>query len=442
MHRYFYKGLKFKITLLFCLVFMVINVIFSRVVYQNFKSAYVGNYNKYLYTRAQTIINRTEINPDLIALPDSGESIRVFYHNNARQLVTVFQSPGIISKLKTPYQTGIVDSLGQHGVYIKKEDFDGRPVELFLTVSNLPLMSKLANLSLLMMLATIGSVLVSSIAAYLTAGWLLRPIRSIVKQATQINSNQLDKRLDVAQTHDELQQLAETINAMIARIAHEQELQNNFFAAASHELRTPLAILQAETEMHLSNKGGETDKQLLTSQIQEINRLQQIVEQFLLISQFKHKGLIINKRSTDLSDQLLKVFARNRFAADRQQIKTTIHFGNNIQSFNIDGDSDKLEVVWQNLLQNALKHAPKQSIIICEIEQQGTGLEIIFKNTTAEEQVRTDNLTDAFTANQSLQAGSGLGLWLCKQIISAHNGSMAISAGDHTFNVLVTLPDR
>ncbi|GGH03822.1 HAMP domain-containing sensor histidine kinase [Mucilaginibacter phyllosphaerae] len=441
MRRYFYKGLKFKIALVFSVVFIVINVIFSNVVYRYFKEAYIGNYNKYLYNRAKTIINRTEINPDLIALPDSGESIRVFYHDNNNLPVVVFQSPGIIAQLSVPYQSGLTDSLGQHGVYLKNEYADGRPVELFLTVSNTQLVKKLNHLSFLMIAATLASVLISAVTAYLAAGWLLKPIRLIANEAAEINTSRLSTRLKVSQTHDELQQLTETINSMIARIADEQQLQNNFFAAASHELRTPLANLQAETELYLSKSTHTDNRNLFISHLEEINRLQEIVEQFLLISQFKHQGLAINKKPADLSDQLLRVFTRNRFLAQRLQIKTTLHFATDIKSFEVHSDNDMLEVVWQNLLQNALKYAESGSEVICEVKQESSNLNITFKNKTKEKQLTAQSLTDAFTTNRSLNSGAGLGLWLCKQIIDAHSGYLNITAYDNSFLVSITLPD-
>lgn len=439
MIRYFYKGLKFKIAFVFSVVFIVINVIFSIVIYRYFKSAYLSNYNKYLYNRAKTIINRTEINPDLIALPDSGESIRVFYHDNNRQPVIVFQSPGVISRLSVPYHQGMTDSLGQHGVYMSKENFDGHPVELLLTVSNAQLVSKLNHLSFLMIIATIVSVLASAVTAYLAAGWLLRPVRSMAKEAAQINTSRLSTRLKVLPTHDELQQLTETINGMIGRIAHEQEMQNNFFAAASHELRTPLANLQAETDLYLSKSTDQENRQLFMSHLEEINRLQEIVEQFLLISQFKHQGLSINKRPADLSDQLLKIFARNRFLAERLKINATLHFDNDIKNFEVYGDGDKLEVVWQNLLQNALKYAETGSEVLCEVKQQPSQLNITFKNKAMDKQLNVPGLTDAFTTNHSPNSGAGLGLWLCKQIVDAHNGQLNISITDNVFSVSVTL---
>jgi signal transduction histidine kinase len=440
LNRHFYKGIRFKITLVFSVVFLLINIVLSSFTYRYFKNAYLNNYNKYLFNRAKTILSRTEINPDLIALPDSGESIRVFYHDNSGRPVSVFQSPGTIARVQAPYQLGVTDTLGQHGVYMKRENYDGRPVEILLTVPNKYITARLRHLSLMLLFTTLASVLAGSVASYFASMWLLKPIRNLARQAADINTNRLDKRLSVRSTHDELQQLGETINNMLSRIAHEQEIQNNFFAAASHELRTPLSILQAETELRLNNISAVAERALYESQLTEIKRLQQVVEQFLLVSQLKHKGLVLNSRPTDLSDQLMSVFARNTQLAQTRQTKTILNFSNDVSSFQLNADADKLDVVWQNLLQNAIKHSPKGTAVNCDVLPIANGLKVVFKNLVAGQFVPVDDLTDAFTTNRSVTSGSGLGLWLCRQVVEAHGGNLQLSFDEGIFVAEVSLP--
>ncbi|MCX2431003.1 HAMP domain-containing sensor histidine kinase [Pedobacter sp. GR22-10] len=438
MKRYFYRGLRFRMTLLFSIVFIVINLVFSRFIFQYFKNGYVENYNKYLYTRAQTILDKTEINPDVIALPDSGESIRIFYHNNAHQPVLVFQSPGIISRLRVPGQAVLIDSLGQYGVYLKKENYDGRPVELLLTVSDYSLKHKINQFTLLMIALTGISLLASAVSAYFASGWLIRPIRSIAMQASEINTERLGQRIRITETHDELEQLAKTINEMIGRIEHEQQTRNNFFAAASHELRTPLANLRAQTELELGTRKLKTDLDLLGSQLSEISRLQSIVEQFLLISEFSQNGLLLRKSKTDISDQLFRVFARNNHQARMRNIQYDIRFSEDIKSFEISADAEKIEMVWQNLLQNALKYM-SPGALLCSIAQDNQNLMVSFQNKTVQEKVNVSALGTPFTKGRTITSGSGLGLWLCKEIVEAHGGILKLESGDYIFKATVWL---
>ncbi len=439
MNIKFYKGFKFKMTLVFSVTFILINVLFSRYTYLYFKKSFIENYNKYLFSRATALINKTEINPDLIALPDTGESIRVFYHNYNHQPIIVFQSPGNIKFVNPPFQSGVVDTLDVHGVYLKKENYDGRPVELLLTVSNFNLTNRLKKLSYLMITATLLSVLISAIAVYIAAGWLLKPIRFIIGQATAINSGRLNERLQVTETHDELQQLTETINNMFGRIEQEQQLQNNFFAAASHELRTPLAILQAETELNLGNHFSADITTFLKSQLQEIVRLQHIVQQFLLVSQLKHNGLKLFITEVDIAGQLLKVFERNSLLLKQSGLKTSLVFDEEMQSFIIKGDKDKLETVWQNFVQNVIKYADKNSMVICNVSQIGNDVIVSFENKITVKQIPINTLGKAFQSSSSIGTSTGLGLWLCKQIVQLHHGKIDFYSSNYSFTVRVTL---
>ncbi|MFD2286924.1 HAMP domain-containing protein [Pedobacter petrophilus] len=440
MNSYFYRGLRFRMTALFSLIFMVINLAFGRIIYQYFKNNYVENYNKYLYSRGQSILDKTEINPDIIALPDSGESIRVFYHNNEDQPVKVFQSPGTISRLAVPYRTSLVDSLGEYGVYLKKEDYDGRPVELLLTVSDAPLKHKLNQFSHLMIGITAVSLVLSALFAFLASIWLMNPIRFIARQAEGINTDRLGERIKYVKTHDELQQLAQTINDMIGRIEQEQQARNVFFAAASHELQTPLANLRAETELELMGRTSKADQELLSSQLAEISRLQAIVEQFLLISEFNNSGIALRKSTVDLSDQLLRVFSRNIRQIQSRNIKHHIQFSEQLNSFDCHVDGDKMEMVWQNLLQNALKYSPAGGSLFCSVTTAENRITISFENSISQDQIPLTGLGIPFKKGATVTSGSGLGLWLCTIIVQAHQGEIQLESKNHFFKVSVSLP--
>lgn len=436
----FYKGIRFKMTLLFSIVFILLNLFFGGIMFRYFKEGYIKNYNKYIYSKAQRILDRTEINPDIIALPDSGESIHVFYHPVPGRIQSVFQSPGSISKLNLPSHPGIVDSLGLYGVYLKKENYDGRPVELLFVVSDFELREKLNQFSTLMKMAIAVSLMLSSIAAFFASGWLLKPVRSIARQAVGMNTKRLGERIEIDQTHDELQLLAQTINDMIGRIEHEQQTRNNFFAAASHELRTPLANLRAQTEVELLNKNSGSYNDLLNSQLNEIGRLQSIVEQFLLISEFNNDGIVLRKRRVDISDQLLKIFSRNNREAKVRKIIYEIHFSEGIESFLIFADTDKLAVVWQNLIQNAIKYCESETALKCNVEKIGDNMQVTFENKINQSRIELSELKTPFNKGQSTTSGSGLGIWLCKEIIEAHGGLLALESQDQYFKVAVLIP--
>src|ERR1700742_797539 len=93
------------------------------------------------------------------------------------------------------------------------------------------------------------------------------------------------------------------------RIDEALQQQQNFFGSASHELKTPLAILRTELEVGLRKPGLEEGlRQLLSNQLEEISRLQEIVNEFLVVSQLRVGAPSIYKKPFDLSVLVVKVF--------------------------------------------------------------------------------------------------------------------------------------
>src|SRR5439155_24844439 len=101
----------------------------------------------------------------------------------------------------------------------------------------------------------------------------------------EITADRLDRRLPVANPHDELGRLAQTITAMIARLERSFAEIRRFTADASHELRTPLTAIRTEAEVALAKPLGLTEhQQLLGSILEECGRLTRLTDQLLTLA--------------------------------------------------------------------------------------------------------------------------------------------------------------
>ena len=89
--------------------------------------------------------------------------------------------------------------------------------------------------------------------SYVLAGRILRPLQQITTTAQRLSAEQLDARIALAGPHDELKELADTFDAMLARLQASFESQRRFVADASHELRTPLAVMRTEVDVALAD---------------------------------------------------------------------------------------------------------------------------------------------------------------------------------------------
>ncbi len=434
-------GIKIKMTLAFSMVFTVLALIFNIDNYQHIRSLLVEDNDRYLLARAGSLLEKTEVVPAIIPLPDKGNYLRVFYHINGQYRI-VFESPGLPGGIRTPMTTGVSDTLGMRIAYVRNphNNADDNPAELLLVTSAASLIDRIHSLIYRLFISSLFSVLIAGCVSYLLAGVLLRPLQRIIVTA---RSNRLRNLIPVRSTHDELQELTETLNGMLTRIGDTLRQQQNFFASASHELKTPLAILRAELELNLNQPNIREDiRQLFHSQLAEIKRLQERVDEFLVISQLKEGTLTLRTASFDLSACIIRIFNQFMLFLTAKHLTPFIQFDPEADGFSLDADEDKIFIVLLNLLENAVKYAVPGTTITCHIRKPAGKQTILveMENTIPEETVDTALLQEAFYRGDTIQRGAGLGLWLCSEIIRLHKGTLILRSAHHLFNVQMEIP--
>src|ERR1700743_3270783 len=101
-------GIKIKMTLVFSAVYTALALIFNADNYQHIRGLLIEDNDRYLLARASSLLEKTEVSPAIIPLPDKGNYIRVFYHLNG-QYRLVFESPGLPGGIRTPASPGVTD---------------------------------------------------------------------------------------------------------------------------------------------------------------------------------------------------------------------------------------------------------------------------------------------------------------------------------------------
>ncbi len=434
-------GIKLKITLAFSAVFILLSFLFNLIGYQRIRTMLIEDSNRYLQSRAATLLEKTEVDPAIIPLPDKNSYIRVLYRTEGRGRV-LFESPGIMARIMTPMTPGVTDTLGMRVAFVRSTSED-IPAELVLAVSNVQLQSNLRLLLSMLLFSSILSVLISGLVSYILARILMLPLQRIIHAARNINTNKMRDPIPVNGTRDELHELSVTINEMMQRIDESLQQQQNFFGSASHELKTPLAILRTELEVGLRKQGLEEGlRHLLSNQLEEISRLQEIVNEFLVVSQLRVGSPSIYRQPFDLSVLVVKVFNQLLPLLRQKNLEPIIRFDEEVADFIIVADQDKLRIVLLNLLENAAKYGVSDTAITCKVGKAAMAEELTvqFTNVTNIEKVSTENLQVAFYRSDLVQKGAGLGLWLCNEIIRLHGGRIHISSGNHQFQVEIGLP--
>ncbi|TQF74797.1 HAMP domain-containing protein [Rhodococcus spelaei] len=272
---------------------------------------------------------------------------------------------------------------------------------------------------------------------YSLVGAALRPVEDIRTQVASISGPDLGRRVPVPPSHDEIAQLAATMNAMLARIEAGQLAQQRFVSDASHELRSPLATISAALEL-AQGRPDLVDAQLIDdSLLPETRRMHHLVEDLLLLARSDEGGLELQRVDVDLDDLLYGEEVRLRGIG-------SLHTISRIEPCRVTGDRAALSRVIRNLVDNAARHARSTVTLDCHgesgvavvtVSDDGPGIEPADRDRVFERFVRLDP-----TRTRS-SGGAGLGLAIVEQIVRSHHGTVKVAeavGGGAVFTV--TLP--
>lgn len=271
---------------------------------------------------------------------------------------------------------------------------------------------------------------------------ILRPLSEVGEAANKIAQGQYSHRIG-KQYDDEIGDLCDTINDMAAQIESAEELQNEFIASISHELRTPLTAIKGWSET--LKDGGAVDAELLSRGLDvigsETERLSGIVEELLDFSRIQKAKPSDVKEKIDVYAEVQEaVFLLNDHAKKRG-IELTCVEQETLPA--IYGNGDHLRQVFVNIIDNAIKYAkPNNASIHVDAAPVTGGVQIVISDNGIG--ISEDDLpfvTERFYRAANTQPGSGIGLAVAKEIVTAHSGALMIESElDKGTVVTVTLP--
>ena len=257
---------------------------------------------------------------------------------------------------------------------------------------------------------------------------LLAPIKAMTKTVQEISFNQLDRRLDVSGSKNELKDLAQTFNDMLDRIQISVEQQKRFVSDASHELRTPISVIQGYT--NLLARWGKDDRKVLEESISALRsealNMNHLIEELLFLAREDSGTLKINREEFKLSEIITEIIYETNL------IDTShIFINEKNEEFFIKADKKLLKEATRIFMDNSIKYTPIGGIIklncylkndkgIISIEDTGIGiskedLPYIFTRFYRADKSRT-----------KITGGTGLGLTIAKLIIDNHNGKINV----------------
>jgi signal transduction histidine kinase len=267
---------------------------------------------------------------------------------------------------------------------------------------------------------------------WLIAGRVLRPMRMMKTATQQITERSLHERLALPGPRDEVKDLADTIDALLARLQAAFEAQRRFVASASHELRTPLTLNRALLEVALADPAASaadlrvTCEELITAGEQQ----ERLVEALLTLATAEH-GLD-RADEFDLADIARRALGPQRAQAAGRGLRLDASLGRAV----VRGDPDLAERMAANLIDNAIRYNIPGGSVRVRTETEFDHAVLTVSNTGPT--VPPDKAGQLFEPFQRLiddrashPDGHGLGLSVVRAIADAHNASLETCPQPH-----------
>jgi heavy metal sensor kinase len=266
-------------------------------------------------------------------------------------------------------------------------------------------------------------------------GWILSrrslsPIGYIASKTKTLTSQNLNERLTSRGTGDEMDDLIGTINGMIARLESSFKRMAEFTADASHELKTPLCAMRGEAEVLLSKeRKAEEYQEGLAHFMEQFDHLNHMINDLILLSKFDATQVelkMVPLRLDLLIKDLCHVF---QILAEQKKIGFET---DTAEELTVIGDKTRLQQLFTNLIDNAIKYTPQGSIQISlekneemamvKIRDSGIGI-------PQEEQKKIFKRFYRVDKSRSKEvSGVGLGLSIAEWIANAHHGRIEVDS--------------
>jgi signal transduction histidine kinase len=278
---------------------------------------------------------------------------------------------------------------------------------------------------------------VSIALGWLMAGRALSPLRTMTAATRQISEENLHERLALTGPNDELKELGDTIDGLLARLQSAFEAQRRFVANASHELRTPLTLERAMIEVALADPHADADSlRAVCERVLAAGAQQERVIEALLTLARSQRGLE-ERRPFDLADVVGAALAD---LGPDPRIHATLEVAAT------SGDRRLIERLVVNLLDNAVRHNVRDGWVRVRTGVEGERALLRVENSgpiVASDEVAS--LVEPFrraTSERSSQSdGLGLGLSIAAAIATAHDATLDVRArAEGGLDVEVRLP--
>ena len=422
-------NLSFKLVLLFLLTAIVIAFVLNFSIFHVFKENFRNNIHPHLQQYFDYIYREIGTPPNLEIAQDLSERLNIKIMIQGSELN--WASDGKVTELPKIYS--VIHNSNKE-IHYKSGRYRGDFViqisnplyrMTFITQHDFP--SRWIHLFKIL----VGILLVLGLL-YLLIRRMISPLKPIQQSITRIGSGELDHRIKINRK-DEFGRLSHEINAMADDIKNMLEAKRQLLLAISHELRSP--ITRAKVALSLME-----DCEFKDSLQKDMEEIELMVSELLEAERFNNRHQVLNLSNTDIN-QLISDTINKHYP--NEVIIQKLNYKILTQSL----DEARLQFVIKNLISNALKHRKQASdeINIATYQTEKQCCLMIEDHGKGIPEKQIPYLTEPFyrvdPSRQRETGGYGLGLYLVKMIVEAHNGELIIESQENVgTKVFIKLP--
>ena len=271
------------------------------------------------------------------------------------------------------------------------------------------------------------AVAVAGALAWVVAGRVLRPLRTLAETAASIDEEDVGRRVPVSGPSD-LVSLSETLNGMLDRIERAYVSQRQFLDDAAHELRTPLTIMRGHLELVRDDEPLDAETRSVV--MEEIDQMARLVDDLLLLATARRPDFVVVE-PVDVRDLAEAVLARASALGDRRWER----------DITVDEvaqlDDQRITQAWMNFARNAVQHTDDGDEITVFAHRVGAELRLGVRDTGhGLDPADVDRILERFgraaSPRRDRTDGTGLGLAIAGAVAQAHGGTIGVDPGPGT----------
>lgn len=280
---------------------------------------------------------------------------------------------------------------------------------------------------------------------------LLKKVFGYIDEIGKATEELVNKDVEYIELPDELEEIQKRMNHLKResekneKLAKEnEEKKDELIVYLAHDIKTPLTSMIGYLSIldEIDDMPKKKQKNYISIALDKSYRLEDLINELFDVARFNSEKIVLEKEELNLNSMLEQII--DDFYPTLRELNKSIKLNYN-EPISINGDSDKLSRVFNNLIKNAISYSKEESEIVINLKKDNNNaiVEVINKG----KQISKEKLSKIFekfyrldSARTSRTGGSGLGLAIAKDIVELHNGTIIAESNEEETTFRVTLP--